>query len=195
MGRYRMGDAGNTSPASRGSFNGRHRLGTSLGWLLRHTGEIATAVFLAAAGPALAQQSDILPATGALALAGNCDLTLDGAVYAHCECRMLVSAAGGQFLLSGLNVGCEGQAAAAGALSSQIGATGRTVQVLYEQGPTTAGGSGMWLTSSSASVGNVVADVEDGENWLLMTIRLLGPTHFENDRGKACVNGATGARC
>lgn len=195
MGRYRVDDSGNHKPALRGTFGRRDRCGAGVGWSLRLAGAMVAAVILAASGPALAQQSDILPATGALALAGDCDLTLDGAIYSHCECRMLVSAVGGQFLLSGLNVGCEGQAAAAGALSSQIGATGRTVQVLYEQGPTTAGGSGMWLTSSSASVGNVVADVEDGENWLLLTIRLLGPTRFENDRGKACVNGATGARC
>lgn len=152
---------------------------------------VAWLVALGAAVPATAQQSDILPATGALALAGNCSLTIDGTVYRACECRMMVSAAGGQYLMSGLNVGCDGQAAAAGALSGQIGDPGRTIQVLYEHGPTTADGSGMWLTSSAATIDNVIAD----ETWLLLTLRLTGPTQFENSFGKACVNGATGARC
>lgn len=152
---------------------------------------MAGAIGLTIAGHASAQQSDILPATGALAMAGNCALTIDGTAYRACECRMMVTAASGQYLMSGLNVGCDGQAAAAGALSSQIGNPGRTIQVLYDHGPTTAGGSGMWLTSSSASIDNVLVD----ETWLLLTLRLSGPTYFENGRGKACVNGATGARC
>ncbi|MGF1625396.1 MAG: hypothetical protein ACFCVH_10970 [Alphaproteobacteria bacterium] len=145
----------------------------------------------AAAGPAAAQDSAVLPQTGALALIGGCALTLDGEVYRGCECRLMVSAAGAQYLMSGLNVACQGQAGQAGLLSSQVGQPGRTIQVLYDLGPTTAHGAGMWLTSSTASIENVVAD----DDWLLMTLRLAGPTGFENSRGRACVDGATGARC
>lgn len=146
---------------------------------------------LAVTSPAAAQDPGVLPETGALALVGNCALTLDGTVYRGCECRMLVSAAAGEYLMSGLNVGCQGQAAQAAALSGQLGQPGRSIQVLYEHGPTTAQGSGMWLTTSAASIDNVVAD----EDWLLLTLRLTGQTRFENSRGRACVDGATGALC
>jgi hypothetical protein len=153
---------------------------------------LLTLTLLAAAtAPAGAQQVGVLPDTGSAALIGNCALTLDGAAYQGCECRMVVSASGGQYTLSGLNVGCQGQAALAGALSGQIGQTGRSLQVLYDQGPTTANGAGTWLSTRSASLDNVIAD----EDWLLMTLRLAGPTQFENTRGRACVDGATGAPC
>jgi hypothetical protein len=65
------------------------------------------------------------------------------------------------------------------------------VQVLYEQGPTTADGSGTWISTSAASIDNVITD----EDWLLVTLRLAGPTQFENGRGRACVDGATGGLC
>ena len=136
-------------------------------------------------------QSGVLPETGASALVGACNLTLDGAAYRGCECRMMISAAGGSHVLSGLNVACQGQAGLAGGLSGLVGQPGRTLQVLYEQGPTTAMGAGTWIATSAAVVDNVLAD----EDWLLVTLRLAGPTRFESSRGRACVDGATGARC
>src|SRR5690606_26826723 len=68
----------------------------------------ALAALLLAAAPAAAQ-SGVLPDTGASALVGRCDLTVDGTPYRGCACRMMISAAGGGYALSGLNVGCQGQ--------------------------------------------------------------------------------------
>lgn len=150
----------------------------------------ALAALLLAAAPAAAQ-SGVLPDTGASALVGRCDLTVDGTPYRGCDCRMMISAAGGGYALSGLNVGCQGQAGLAAGLSGLMGQPGRTLQVLYEHGPTTAMGAGTWISTSTAVIENVIAD----ENWLLMTLRLAGPTQIENSRGRACVDGSTGARC
>lgn len=165
--------------------------GHSRWWATCARAAAAALLCAAAVSGAQAQSADILPRTGALTMAGDCSLTLDGALYSRCECRMMITAAGGQHVLSGLNVGCDGRAGQAGALSGLVGSASRSIRVLYDHGPTTGGGSGMWLTSEAAELDNVLAD----ESWLLLTLRLAGPTHFENSFGKACVDGTTGARC
>lgn len=152
---------------------------------------LALTTALALSATPAGAQSGVLPETGATALIGACDLTLDGTPYRSCDCRMMISASAGSYLLSGLNIGCQGQAGLAGALSGLVGQPGRTLQVLYEQGPTTAMGAGTWISTRAAVVDNVLAD----EDWLLVTLRLAGPTRFESALGQACVDGATGARC
>ncbi|MEZ5666398.1 MAG: hypothetical protein R3F55_02995 [Alphaproteobacteria bacterium] len=138
-----------------------------------------------------ARADEILPRAGALALGGDCALTLDGTLYSDCQCNLAINVIDGQTLVNGPNVACRGQGGRAGGLSGLVGVPGRSIQILYDVGPTSASGNGMWVTTSSAVVENVATN----EGWLLLTMRLAGPTNFENSRGRGCIDGATASRC
>lgn len=142
----------------------------------------------AAVTGAAAQGAGVLPQPGSpLQVSGDCALTLSGTPYSRCECQMYVSALASRYDLSLLKVACSGRGGQASALSSLVGAPGQTIELQYDY----AGGSGMWVTTNAAILDNVAA--VDG--WLYLTFSLNGPTRFENTQGKACVDGATGARC
>jgi hypothetical protein len=100
---------------------------------------------------------------------------------------MAITAGAGGYALSALKVACDGRAAQSQALAGLIGAPGRAIQVQYDY----AGGSSMWVATSAA----ILDGVEVDQDWLMLTLRLAGPTRFENTQGRACVDGSSGARC
>ncbi len=161
----------------------------SRGWRLAALGAVAALCMGGTTGPATAQ-GGVVPSNGQLMLADTCDVTFGGRLLEECDCLLMVIGQGGTYVLSSVNLGCEGYAGMAGQFQGELGSTSG-LQLAYERNYAQVQSSRMQVSASQAQLAAVASEA----GWLLLRLELLGPTIFENSLGRICIDGGSGSQC